>query len=190
MLETRGMLLNDHSQEAGQTALDWAEKFKLPCAAFASPRLPWKGQWRNLIVWDKGECVAGGGDVATCLKLSWELIQVARNRKLGCGRDGSVWRRWLQQSEFTHHPTEKPVDLIQRLILTCFASESTILDPFMGSGTTGVACIQTGRSFIGIEKDPTYFDIAVKRIDAALNTDRDSLWTAKQLAEQQRPLFE
>ena len=47
------------------------------------------------------------------------------------------------------------------------------------------------RNFIGIEKDPTYFATAVKRIDAALDTDRDSLWTAKQLAkETQQPLFE
>jgi site-specific DNA-methyltransferase (adenine-specific) len=44
----------------------------------------------------------------------------------------------------------------------------TILDPFMGSGTTGVACIRTGRRFIGIEKEPKYFEIAVKRIEAEL----------------------
>jgi site-specific DNA-methyltransferase (adenine-specific)/modification methylase len=43
----------------------------------------------------------------------------------------------------------------------------TILDPFMGSGTTGVACAQMGRSFIGIEREPKYFDIACKRIEAA-----------------------
>ena len=45
----------------------------------------------------------------------------------------------------------------------------TILDPFMGSGTTGVACVRTGRRFIGIEKEERYFDIAVKRIEAELN---------------------
>jgi DNA modification methylase len=45
----------------------------------------------------------------------------------------------------------------------------TVLDPFMGSGTTGVACVRTGRKFIGIEKEPKYFDIAVKRIEAELS---------------------
>jgi DNA modification methylase len=44
---------------------------------------------------------------------------------------------------------------------------ATVLDPFMGSGTTGVACVQTGRNFIGIEIDPAYFEIAKKRISAA-----------------------
>jgi DNA modification methylase len=48
----------------------------------------------------------------------------------------------------------------------------TILDPFMGSGTTGVACVQLGRKFIGIELDPSYFDIAVKRITAELARPR------------------
>jgi DNA modification methylase len=45
----------------------------------------------------------------------------------------------------------------------------SVLDPFMGSGTTGVACVRTGRKFIGIEKEPKYFDIAVKRIEAELS---------------------
>ena len=46
--------------------------------------------------------------------------------------------------------------------------EGTILDPFMGSGTTAVACIQTGRRFIGVELEPRYFEIAVKRVEKAL----------------------
>lgn len=65
------------------------------------------------------------------------------------------------------HPTQKPVALM-KWVLENYTSESdTILDPFMGSGTTGVACVQTGRNFIGIEIDPTYFAIAEKRIKEA-----------------------
>ena len=52
-------------------------------------------------------------------------------------------------------------------LLGIVPEDSTILDPFMGSGTTGVACVQTGRNFIGIEIDPTYFAIAEKRIAEA-----------------------
>ena len=52
---------------------------------------------------------------------------------------------------------------------------TTILDPFMGSGTTGVACVKTGRKFIGIEKEPKYFDIAVKRIKAELEQGKLNL---------------
>ena len=63
------------------------------------------------------------------------------------------------------HPTIKPVDIIQNLITNSSAENDVVLDCFMGSGTTGVACINTGRSFIGIELDETYFKIAEDRIN-------------------------
>ena len=56
------------------------------------------------------------------------------------------------------------------------APEQTILDPFMGSGTTGVACVRLGRKFIGIERERKYFDTAVKRIERALSEERSSLF--------------
>ncbi|MDR0485940.1 MAG: site-specific DNA-methyltransferase [Elusimicrobiota bacterium] len=65
------------------------------------------------------------------------------------------------------HPNQKPVRLIERLILITSASEGDIiLDAFMGSGTTGVACERLNRRFIGIEREQAYFDIACKRIEA------------------------
>ena len=71
--------------------------------------------------------------------------------------------------EVGHHPTQKPVALMEYLIRTYTNEGDTVLDNTMGSGTTGVACENTGRKFIGIERDPTYFDVAVGRIsDAAL----------------------
>jgi len=66
------------------------------------------------------------------------------------------------------HPTQKPVAVME-WSLGFVPKADTILDPFMGSGTTGVACIRTGRRFIGIEIDPRYFDIAVRRIEAELS---------------------
>ena len=65
------------------------------------------------------------------------------------------------------HPTEKPPELLAHLIKNSTTEKATILDPFMGSGTTGVACVQTGRNFIGIEIDPDYYAIAEKRIAEA-----------------------
>lgn len=64
-----------------------------------------------------------------------------------------------------HHPTQKPL----ALMLWCLdkTRAKLILDPFMGSGTTGVACVKRGRSFIGIEREPSYFDIACRRIEDA-----------------------
>ena len=65
------------------------------------------------------------------------------------------------------HPTQKPVALLEYLIRTYTNEGETVLDNTMGSGTTGVACVQTGRSFIGIELDAGYFEIAQARIQAA-----------------------
>ena len=64
------------------------------------------------------------------------------------------------------HPTQKPVDLLEYLIKTYTNDGETVLDFTMGSGSTGVACKNTGRKFIGIEKDETYFKIAQDRIAA------------------------
>lgn len=64
------------------------------------------------------------------------------------------------------HPTEKPTDLMGQI---CSFTRGEILDPFMGSGTTGVAAVKLGRKFIGIEIEPKYFDIACRRIQAALD---------------------
>ncbi len=63
-----------------------------------------------------------------------------------------------------HHPTEKPVQLMMAILEW---TRGTVLDPFMGSGTTGVAASRLGRPFIGIEIDPAYFDIACRRIEDA-----------------------
>jgi DNA modification methylase len=65
------------------------------------------------------------------------------------------------------HPTQKPVALMEYLIRTYTNEGETVLDNCMGSGTTGVACVNTGRNFIGIEQDAVYFEIASKRIAGA-----------------------
>ena len=62
------------------------------------------------------------------------------------------------------HPTIKPLDITEKIIRNSSREGQVILDPFMGSGTTGVACVNTGRSFIGIELDKRYFDTAKARI--------------------------
>ena len=65
------------------------------------------------------------------------------------------------------HPCPRPLGQVRHIIDQWVRPGDTILDPFMGSGTTGVACVQTGRRFMGIEIDPGYFDIAVSRIQDA-----------------------
>ena len=72
-------------------------------------------------------------------------------------------------SEKTEHTTQKPVWLMESILKTLSNEGDTVLDLFMGSGTTGVACVNTNRNFIGIELDENYFNIAESRINQALN---------------------
>ena len=65
------------------------------------------------------------------------------------------------------HPTQKPIGIMQWVISHLPTEANTIIDPFMGSGTTGVACAKMGKTFIGIEREQKYFDIACKRIEDA-----------------------
>ena len=75
----------------------------------------------------------------------------------------SVWN--YEIAKRNGHITPKPVDLIENILLHSSNEGDTVLDPFMGSGTTGVACMNLGRNFIGIEKDDKYFEIAKSRIE-------------------------
>lgn len=72
------------------------------------------------------------------------------------------------------HPTQKPVALLEYLIKTYTNEVETVLDNSMGSGSTGVACVNTNRRFIGIELDDEYFEIAKKRVEATVNTKKEA----------------
>lgn len=94
-----------------------------------------------------------------------------------CGTGRSYWNGGGRHGVFKHaqrdnnlpkeHMTQKPIALMAELVSLFTEYDDLILDPFMGSGTTGVAAIRLGRKFIGIEKEPKYFDIACKRIEEA-----------------------
>lgn len=76
-----------------------------------------------------------------------------------------VWRhRWGQADRESDHPAEKPVDLMVHACNVICDASATVLDPYMGSGTTAVACIRTKRKFIGIERDPVHAATARDRI--------------------------
>ena len=109
------------------------------------------------LIWDKQN---GTNDFADC-EMAWTNLQKAVRR---------VYWRWngmiRKGDDVREHPTQKPVGVME-WCLTHIPDAHTILDPFMGSGTTGVACAKMGRKFIGIEIEPKYFDIACKRIEDA-----------------------
>ena len=110
------------------------------------------------LVWDK---LNGDNDFADC-ELAWTNWPKAV-RRLQWRWNGMI----RQGNEERYHPTQKPLEVMKWVIELCPKAE-TILDPFMGSGTTGVAAIQLGRSFIGIEREQGYFDIACQRIEQAV----------------------
>lgn len=112
---------------------------------------------------------------------------------VGPGR--SQWRAGGKKGVYTHlksgpsrdgvHPTEKPVSLMREIVSDFTYAGQLICDPFMGSGTTGVACVQLGRKFIGIELEPKYFDVAVRRISDELSRPRLPLDEARAVAKQE-----
>lgn len=108
------------------------------------------------LVWDKQNT----GDFADC-ELAWTNLQKAVRR---------IYWRWngmiRQGNEERFHPTQKPLGVME-WCLTHVPDAETVLDPFIGSGTTGVACVKAGRRFIGIDKDERYFDVACGRIRKA-----------------------
>lgn len=93
----------------------------------------------------------------------------------------------INKGKAKHHPTQKPLELME-WCLTHIPKAQTILDPFMGSGTTGVACVKMGRKFTGIELDPDYFDIACKRIEDAYKQPDMFVETPKTVAIQEELL--
>jgi site-specific DNA-methyltransferase (adenine-specific) len=97
-------------------------------------------------------------------------ITSTRKKRWGGGGRRAVWSANNEQGGF--HPTGKPLPLVLQFVEDFSELEEVILDPFMGSGTTGVAAVKTGRRFIGIEIDPDYFEIAKRRISEALTQPR------------------
>jgi site-specific DNA-methyltransferase (adenine-specific) len=131
---------------AGEHAVVWGGNY-------FTDAYPPSSKW---LIWDKGQIEFS---LADC-ELAW------------CSFDGAVRRityarsRALQDGK--EHPTQKPVAVMKWCIEQIPSPALRIMDPFMGSGTTGVAAVKLGRKFIGIEIEPKYFEIACRRISEAL----------------------
>jgi site-specific DNA-methyltransferase (adenine-specific)/modification methylase len=95
-------------------------------------------------------------------EIAWTSIDKNSVKRIVFTQNGCISK---EKERF--HPTQKPVAVMNWCIEQCKKNPQTILDPFMGSGTTGVAAVQMGRKFIGIEREPKYFDIACRRIEDA-----------------------
>ena len=124
-------------------------------------RLPVGGTW---ICWDKSPGAVGPEDNFSDAEFAWASFPVKRNvirhlwKGLACVKAG-------EENGARYHPTTKP----QGVMLRCIdlAPPGVIIDPYMGSGSTGVAAVSRGREFIGIELEQRYFDVACERIERA-----------------------
>ena len=111
----------------------------------------------GLLVWDKqtGDNTYADGELA--FTNATGTMRIIKHQWCGAFKDS-------ERGERAVHPTQKPIEIMKWAI---GFTNGTVLDPFMGSGTTGVACAKLGRKFIGIEIEPKYFDIACRRIEQA-----------------------
>lgn len=117
------------------------------------------------IYWDKGNHTSGDleGDFGAQVEIF--IFSHKGRHKLRGRRLSNLWR--IPRDPAGDHPTPKPVALMERMVACSTDPGQRVLDPFMGSGSTGVACANLGRRFVGIEIDGRYFDLACERIEAA-----------------------
>lgn len=122
--------------------------------------LPEAGSW---LCWDKYPTDISDGRISG----QFELIWSKQTHKRVILRVKAVNTNWVTVKEAVGHPTQKPISLMRLIIEKYTKPGDTVFDPYMGSGTTGVACVQSNRNFIGIEIDQHYFSIAENRIATA-----------------------
>lgn len=124
------------------------------------PSIVWGGNYfplpptRAVLVWDKNNAGRDFADV----EVAWTNLDMVARR---------IVFRPMNMDGGKEHPTQKPIEVMRWCIGFLPESVDCILDPFMGSGSTGVAAVKLGRSFIGVERELSYFDIACRRIEAA-----------------------
>ncbi|WP_297842871.1 DNA methyltransferase [uncultured Roseibium sp.] len=167
-----------------QCDIDWIEIFDLVAVALAPDAdvyamandknvyAAWDAatkaglKFHNLLVWDKITATANRWYMKNC-EFTLYLYKGRAKRIADCSSKQLVR---LPQRDESGHPTEKPVALMQHYITNSASAQMRVLDPFMGSGTTGLACLRTGNPFTGIEIDETHFDSACRRFEAHLSS--------------------
>lgn len=163
------MVLNKCRQKAKPESIcavfvDWRN---LPALTDALQMAGWV--WRGVVVWDKGNA----RNIPGRFRQDCEFVVWGTN-----GQKTVDWTPGFTAlpgfysekgvpTKQKHHQTEKPVELLEKLLAIC-PEGGSVLDPFMGSGSTGVACVNTGRNFIGIELDEQYFKTARRRVEEAV----------------------
>ena len=130
---------------------------------------------KDIIRWEKTNPMPRNRDRRYVVDYEFAIWAVEKHAKWKFHRQSDKYDRSeirvpiasISEKTFGAHPTQKPVKLMEELLLRHSDKNDVVLDPFMGSGSTGIACLNTNRDFIGIELDKNYFEIAKKRITAS-----------------------
>lgn len=145
-----------------------------------------KAKWDTTCFWVKPDSSPrfngqGPARAAECFVTCWAGTGY---RKWNGGGKRGLYTHCVNTGRQGEHPTEKPVPLMVEIVADFTQPGETVCDPFMGSGTTGVACVRLGRGFVGIERDPKWFDLSCRRISDELRRPRLQLEpAAKQIQE-------
>lgn len=139
--------------------IDWRQQPSLSTA------VQWAGLiWQGVAVWDKNSARPRNGGYRQQAEF---IVWASKGIPLRSGRYGpGVFRASIAVAD-KQHMTQKPVSILTELMQP-LSEDAVILDPFMGSGSTAIACLETGRHFIGMEREPTYFAIAEQRVAIAI----------------------
>ncbi|MCK7611985.1 DNA-methyltransferase [Roseibium sediminicola] len=173
----------DNSGMLMETDITWKEIMQLAASclepdadvyAFTNDKNQYEAQreafaaglkFHNLLVWDKKTATANGWYMKNCEFVLYFYRGRAR-RIANCGDKQLVT---YPHRDETNHPTEKPVPLVESYIRNSALPGESVIDMFMGSGTTALACLRTGNPFVGVEIDPAHFETATRRVERALS---------------------
>ena len=125
-------------------------------------------RFHNLLYWDKGTCTPNRWYMKNAEYVGFFFKGKASSINICSSKQGL----YVPQIDETDHPTEKPVALMKHYLTNSTQPGEMVIDPFMGTGTTGVAAIRAGRRFIGIERDPRWFEVARQRIDEEIASEQ------------------
>lgn len=178
------MLANDDTAPV-DAVLGMADRLRDGGAIYLATRLDVSAQWidairgagltlKTPIFWDKGNHTSGDLDGDFGAQVEMFLFAHKVRHILRGPRIANLWR--VPRDPAGDHPTPKPVALMGQMVRCSTDPGGIVLDPFVGSGSTGVAAIGEGREFIGCEIDPRFFDIACKRIALAVAESKQRLF--------------
>lgn len=168
---SRGMGGKNWDDEAAD--LSWLKSFSVPA-------IIWGGNYfslpptRAVLVWDKNNAGRDFADV----EIAWTNLDMVARR---------IMYRPMNMDGGKEHPTQKPIEVMRWCVGFLPENCDIVLDPYMGSGSTGVAAVKMGHGFIGVEREPSYFDIACRRIEAAYK--QPDLFVQKPEPPKQEGLF-